>query len=110
MQARTAVIPAAFAIALGFLSPSLAQDGSYPSRPVRLLVSSSPGGNPDILGQLLAARMRQAFVQAVVVESVQGAGTAMVALTEANATPDGYSLMLGESVIMAILPALNPNI
>src|SRR6202034_4408062 len=110
MQARTAVIPAAFAIALGFLSPSLAQDGSYPSRPVRLLVSSAPGGNPDILGRLLAERMSQDFGQAVVLENVQGAGTAMVALTEAKATPDGYTLMFGDSGNMAIIPALNPNI
>ena len=83
MQGRTPVIPIAFAIALGFLSPSLAQDASYPSRPVRLLVSSGPGGNPDILARLLAERMTQDFGHAVVVENVQGAGTALVALTEA---------------------------
>ena len=110
MQARTAVIPAAFAVALGLLSPSYAQDGSYPSRSVRLLVSSAPGGNPDILGRLLAERMSQDFGQAVVVENVQGAGTAMVALTAAKAAPDGYTLMLGDSGNMAIIPALNPNI
>jgi tripartite-type tricarboxylate transporter receptor subunit TctC len=110
MQARTAVIPAAFATALGLFSPSLAQDGPYPSRPVRLLVSSAPGGNPDILGRLLAERMSRDFGQAVVVENVQGAGTAMVALTEAKASPDGYTLMFGDSGNMAIIPALNPNI
>jgi tripartite-type tricarboxylate transporter receptor subunit TctC len=110
MQGRTPVIPVAFAIALGFLSPSLAQDASYPSRPVRLLVSSGPGGNPDILARLLAERMTQDFGHAVVVENVQGAGTALVALTEAKATPDGYTLMLGDTGNMAIIPALNPNI
>jgi tripartite-type tricarboxylate transporter receptor subunit TctC len=110
MQGRTPVIPIAFAIALGFLSPSLAQDASYPSRPVRLLVSSGPGGNPDILARLLAERMTQDFGHAVVVENVQGAGTALVALTEAKATPDGYTLMLGDTGNMAIIPALNPNI
>jgi tripartite-type tricarboxylate transporter receptor subunit TctC len=110
MQGRTPVIPVAFAIALGFLSPSLAQDASYPSRPVRLLVSSGPGGNPDILGRLLAERMSQDFGEPFVVENVQGAGTAMVALTEAKTTPDGYTLMLGDTGNMAIIPALNPNI
>jgi len=110
MHGRTAVIPAAFAIALGLISPSLAQDGSYPSRPVRLLVSSGPGGNPDILARLFAERMTEDFGHAVVVENVQGAGTAMVALTEAKASPDGYTLMLGDSGNMAIIPALNPNI
>jgi tripartite-type tricarboxylate transporter receptor subunit TctC len=73
MQARTAVVPVAFTMALGLLSPSLAQDDPYPSRPIRLLVSSAPGGNPDILGRLLAERMTQDFGKAVVVENVQGA-------------------------------------
>jgi tripartite-type tricarboxylate transporter receptor subunit TctC len=110
MQGRTPVIPVAFAIALGLLSPSLAQDGLYPSRPVRLLVSSGPGGNPDILARLLAERMTKDFGKAVVVENVQGAGTALVALTTAKATPDGYTLMFGDSGNMAIIPALDPNI
>jgi tripartite-type tricarboxylate transporter receptor subunit TctC len=77
---------------------------------VRLLVSSGPGGNPDILARLFAERMTEDFGHAVVVENVQGAGTAMVALTEAKASPDGYTLMLGDSGNMAIIPALNPNI
>jgi tripartite-type tricarboxylate transporter receptor subunit TctC len=110
MQGRTAVIPVAFAIALGLFSPSLAQDGSYPSRAARLLVSSGPGGNPDILARLLAERMTQDFGKAVIVENVQGAGTALVALTAAKAAPDGYTLMFGDSGNMAIIPALNPNI
>src|ERR1700722_9359820 len=110
MQARTAVIPVAFTVLLGLLSPSLAQDEAYPNRPIRLLVSSAPGGNPDILGRLLAERMTQDFGKAVVVENVQGAGTAMVALTAAKAAPDGYTLMFGDSGNMAIIPALNPNI
>ena len=110
MQGLTPVIPVVFAIALGLFSPALAQDASYPSRPVRLLVSSGPGGNPDILARLFAERMTEDFGHAVVVENVQGAGTAMVALTEAKASPDGYTLMLGDSGNMAIIPALNPNI
>jgi tripartite-type tricarboxylate transporter receptor subunit TctC len=110
MQGRIPVIAVAFAIAPGLLSPSLAQDEAYPSRQIRLLVSSAPGGNPDILGRLLAERMTQDFGKAVVVENVQGAGTAMVALTAAKAAPDGYTLMFGDSGNMAIIPALNPNI
>ena len=54
--------------------------------------------------------MSRDFGQAVVVENVQGAGTAMVALTTAKAPPDGYTLMLGDTGNMAIIPALNPNI
>src|ERR1700722_18340120 len=110
MGGKIPVIAVAFAIALGLFLPSLAQDGPYPSRTVRLLVSSAPGGNPDILGRLLAERMTQDFSKAVVVENVQGAGTALVALTTAKAASDGYTLMFGDSGNMAIIPALNPNI
>jgi tripartite-type tricarboxylate transporter receptor subunit TctC len=73
------------AVALGLFSPSLAQDGPYPSHTMRLLVSSAPGGNRDILGRLLAERMSRDFGQAVLVENVQGAETAMVGLTIAKA-------------------------
>jgi tripartite-type tricarboxylate transporter receptor subunit TctC len=110
MKGRAPVIPVAFAIVLGLFSPALAQDGSYPNRPVRLLVSSGVGGNPDLLGRLLAKRMSEDFGETFLVENVQGAGTALVALTEAKATPDGYTLMLGDTGNMAIIPALNPAI
>lgn len=110
MQGRIAVIAVTFIIALGLVSPALAQDASYPSHPIRLLVSSGPGGNPDILGRLLAKGMTEDFGKAVVVENVQGAGTALVALTTAKAPPDGYTLMLGDTGNMAIIPALNPSI
>ncbi len=110
MRGKIPVAAATLATALALLSPSRAQDGAYPNHTVRLLVSSAPGGNPDILGRLLAERMGRDFGQAVVVENVQGAGTAMVALTTAKAAPDGYTLMLGDTGNMAIIPALNPNI
>jgi tripartite-type tricarboxylate transporter receptor subunit TctC len=46
-----------FAIELALPSAAFAQDDPYPSRPVRLLVASGPGGNPDLLARLLADRM-----------------------------------------------------
>jgi tripartite-type tricarboxylate transporter receptor subunit TctC len=110
MQGKPLVIAIASAIVLGLSSPSFAQDAPYPNRAVRLLVSSGPGGNPDVLARLLAERMTQDFGKAVVVENVQGAGTALVALTTAKAAPDGYTLMLGDSANMAIIPAFNPDI
>lgn len=110
MHGKIPVIAVALAIALALLLPSHAQDGAYPNHTVRLLVSSAPGGNPDILGRLLADRMSRDFGQTVVVENVRGAGTAMVALTGAKAAPDGYTLMFGDTGNMAIIPALNPKI
>jgi tripartite-type tricarboxylate transporter receptor subunit TctC len=106
----TLALVIAFAISFGLPSAAPAQDGPYPARPVRLLVASGPGGNPDILARLLADRMSRNFGKAVVVENVTGAGGALVAITEAKAAPDGYTLMFGDTGNMAINPALNPSI
>ena len=100
----------AVAIPLAFPSAALAQDDPYPARPVRLLVASGPGGNPDILARLLADRMSRDFGKPVVVENVTGAGGALVAITEARAAPDGYTLLFGDTGNMAINPAINPSI
>jgi tripartite-type tricarboxylate transporter receptor subunit TctC len=100
----------AFAIALALPSAALAQDDPYPSRPVRLLVASGPGGNPDLLARLLADRMSRDFGKAFIVENVPGAGGILVANTQAKAPPDGYTLMFGDTGAMAINPALNANI
>jgi tripartite-type tricarboxylate transporter receptor subunit TctC len=103
---------AVFATAVIICSPSaaLAQDDFYPTHPVRLVVSSLPGGNPDVLGRLLADRMTGDFGKAVVVENVSGAGGALSALTVAKAPPDGYTLFFGDTGIMAISPMLKPDI
>jgi len=92
------------------LSAGLAQDDAYPARSVRLIVSSLPGGNPDVLGRLLADRMSGDLGKAVIVENVSGAGGALSAITAAKAAPDGYTLLFGDTGIMVINPLLKPDI
>lgn len=87
-----------------------AQDQSYPTHPVRLIVPSGPGGNPDVLGRLLADRFSKDFGKTVIIENVPGAGGAVAAISEAKEAPDGYVLMFGDSGAMAINPAINPAI
>jgi len=101
---------AAIALALALPSAALAQDGSYPTHPVRLIVPSGVGGNPDVLGRLLADRFAKDFGKAFIVENVPGAGGAVAAISEAKEAPDGYILMFGDSGSMAINPAINPDI
>jgi tripartite-type tricarboxylate transporter receptor subunit TctC len=95
---------------VGLVSTALAQDDSYPAHSVRLIVSSLPGGNPDVLGRLLADRMSNDFGKSFVVENVTGAGGALSAIAAAKASPDGYTLYLGDTGIMAINPLLNPDV
>ena len=108
MHARSFI--SAMAATLCLVSAALAQDDAYPAHSVRLIVSSLPGGNPDVLGRLLADRMSNDFGKSFVVENVTGAGGALSAITAAKASPDGYTLYLGDTGIMAINPLLNPDV
>ena len=67
---------------------------AYPSRPVRIMVGTAPGGGPDILarliGQWLSDRLRQPFV----VENKPGGSTNLATEEVAKAQPDGYTLLL----------------
>ncbi|MBO0758689.1 MAG: tripartite tricarboxylate transporter substrate binding protein, partial [Bradyrhizobiaceae bacterium] len=87
-----------------------AQDSPYPSHTVRLIAPAGPGGNPDVLGRLLADRFADAMGAPFVVENVPGAGGIVAANLVAKAPPDGYMLMLGDSGSLAINPAINPSL
>jgi tripartite-type tricarboxylate transporter receptor subunit TctC len=83
---------------------------AYPSKSVRLIAAAAPGGNPDVLARMLAAKLGDAFGKPFVVENVPGAGGVVAAEQVARAAPDGYTLMLGDSGAMAINVALNPKL
>src|SRR5262244_2627425 len=91
-------------------SPVSAQDGVWPTRPVRLIAPSGPGGNPDVLARLLADKFTAAFGKPFIVENVPGAGGVVAANTVAKAPPDGHVLMFGDSGALAINPALTPGL
>src|SRR5262245_48526207 len=100
----------AFAASLAVCSPVIAQDDAWPTRPVRLIAPSGPGGNPDVLARLLADKFSAAFGKPFVVENVPGAGGVVAANQVAKAAPDGHVLMFGDSGSLAINPALNPSL
>ncbi len=83
---------------------------AYPSKSVRLIAAAAPGGNPDVLARMLAAKLGDAFGKPFVVENVPGAGGVVAAEQVARAAPDGHTLMLGDSGAMAINVALNPKL
>src|SRR5437588_8850095 len=93
-------------VSLAACSPVSAQDEVWPTRPVRLIAPSGPGGNPDVLARLLADKFTAAFGKPFVVENVPGAGGIVAANSLAKAPPDGYVLMFGDSGALAI----NPNL
>lgn len=84
--------------------PAVAQN-TYPTRTVRLIVPSSPGGGTDISARILAPQLTQFLGQQVIVENRPGAGTMIGGEAVARAAPDGYTLLMGISTL-AINPAM----
>ena len=99
----------ATALLLSLIGAAHSQD-SYPTKSVRLIAAAAPGGNPDVLARLLAAKLADTFGKPFVVENIPGAGGVVAAEQVAHASPDGHVLMLGDSGAMAINPALNPKL
>ncbi|MEY4599040.1 MAG: hypothetical protein RLZZ445_1837 [Pseudomonadota bacterium] len=89
------LIAATLAVAL----PAAAQ--TYPSKPVRIVVVSTPGGSVDTLARAIAPRLSSKWSQQVLVDNRPGAGGAIAAELVSKAPPDGYTLMMGTIASLA---------
>lgn len=98
---KTSTIALATLAAIAAL-PAAAQ--TYPNRPIRLVVPSSPGGGTDITGRIVASKLSEQLGQQVVVDNRAGAGTIIGIEIAAKAPPDGYTLLMGLSTL-----AINPS-
>jgi tripartite-type tricarboxylate transporter receptor subunit TctC len=101
-----AVRIAAVLLALGVHAAGHASE-AYPSRPIRLLLPSSPGGPVDVIGRTMSSGLAETLGQQIVVDNRAGAGGLIGAETVARATPDGYTLMFSHSGPLAIEAALH---
>jgi tripartite-type tricarboxylate transporter receptor subunit TctC len=81
------------AFAAGAAWPAFAQQ-SWPQRALRILIGTSPGGSPDIVGRLLADKLAERLGQSVTVENNTGGGGGIAASIVSHAPPDGYSMTL----------------
>ena len=89
-----------------FASTAFVHAQDYPSRPLRLIVPTAPGGGTDFTGRLVAAKLSESLGQQVVVENRGGGGGSVGADNAAKSTPDGYTLLLGSIATHAVNPAL----
>ncbi|OZI47103.1 Bug family tripartite tricarboxylate transporter substrate binding protein [Bordetella genomosp. 4] len=67
---------------------------NYPSRPIKIVVPSPPGGTTDLIGRLIANQLQAAWTQPVLVENKPGAGLRLGADYVAKSAPDGYTLLM----------------
>jgi tripartite-type tricarboxylate transporter receptor subunit TctC len=96
------------ALALAVAFSASAQD-RYPAKPIRLVVPFAPGGSTDIFARLVGERVSGAVGQPVVIENRAGAGGNIGAEAVARAAPDGYTLLIATTGVMAINNALYKN-
>jgi len=89
--------------------PLRAQEPSWPSRPVRMVVGFAPGGTADILARKLQTPLSARLGQAIIVENRTGAGGMTAALEVARSAADGYTLALCVST-HASLAAINKKL
>ena len=88
---------ATLAVALiAILSGTIAaQADNYPSHPITMLVGFPPGGPTDTLARILGEAMQRTLGQTVVIETVSGASGTIATGRVAHASPDGYTIELG---------------
>ncbi len=82
-----------------------AQATNWPAKPIRLIVPYGPGGSADQVARLYAEKMSASLGQQIIVEDKPGASGGVGAQMVATAPPDGYTLLLSPTAIMAITPA-----
>src|SRR5262245_27640738 len=100
----TAVSLAALLVTISINAPVVAQD-SYPSRPVRIVLTLPPGSAPDIRIRIIANQLTNIWGRQVVIENRPGGGGALGVQAVLSAPADGYTLLATVASVFTVLPA-----
>src|SRR4249919_714636 len=93
MHSHRAILASfAIAVVLAIGTDAIAQ--GYPSRPVRIVVTSAAGNAPDIIARLIGQRLSERLSKPFVVEIRSGGGGNIGTEAVVNAQPDGYTLLM----------------
>ncbi len=88
------------AVLCGLLAGVAQAADSYPSRPLRLITGFLPGGVSDTIARVVGDKLGEQLGQRVVIDGRPGAGGVLSMNLAAEATPDGYTIYLGQPVIL----------
>ena len=110
MQGWKRYVPAlVIALSFSLAGSAAATAESYPSHPIKIIVSLAPGGVADILARAFAAKLTEQGKQ-VVVENRTGGGGTIGAEAAAKSAPDGYTLYMGFHGTQSILPHMQSKL
>jgi tripartite-type tricarboxylate transporter receptor subunit TctC len=102
---RRAVLVSTLALSgVLWAAPALAQD--YPNKPIRIIAPFPTGTGPDANTREIAAELSKVLGQPVVVENKPGASNMIGMAAGAAAPPDGYTLVMGSTTSMSVVPHL----
>ena len=104
---RRAALGAVFFVTAAVIAPPLSAQ-TYPDHPIKLIVPSASGGPTDIPARLTAGFIPK-LGQPGVVENRPGAGGALGARSVASSPPDGYTLLVGNTSVFAVNPAVSAS-
>ena len=91
------------------LASRYAHSQAYPSRPVRVIVTTGPGGQGDTTARLVAAKLAENLNQSFYIENMPGGGGNIAMAATARAAPDGYTILAATSNIVTNI-SLYPKI
>ncbi len=83
---------------------------AYPTRPVTVIVPFAPGGATDVVGRIIAEYLSRTLGQQFVIENVPGAGGTTGTTRTMRASPDGYTIQVGQMGTHAVAVALYPHL
>jgi tripartite-type tricarboxylate transporter receptor subunit TctC len=97
-------------VLVGHCKPLTAQDSGFPNRAVTFIVPFAPGGVTSLFARLLGQKLEQRLGRPFVVENRPGGGGVTAAAAVAQATPDGYTIMMASSTLLAINVTVRKNL
>ena len=95
---------------LALTGVAVAAETNYPARPIRIIVPYPPGGSTDPTARILGQWFSEKFGQPVVIDNRPGAGATLGHALGAQASPDGYTLLLGTSGGLVTGPAFGTKV